>query len=57
MVANDNDIVSSYSDKYGDFQVRNSLFAGPGGFILFETTWQVVDGNYRFVTAIPYGGP
>ncbi len=39
VVANESNIISSYSNKFGDFQVRDSLFAGPGGFIRFETTW------------------
>ena len=44
--------------EYGSFQARESLFAGPGGFIKFESTWQVLEGGqFRFTTAIPFGGP
>ena len=56
IVADDSNIVRQYTDKYGEFQVRSSLFAGPFGFIHFETTWQIVGDNYRLVTAIPHGG-
>jgi RHS repeat-associated protein len=51
-------IVRTYANKYGSFQVRESLFAGPGGFIKFESTWQVMEGGQlRLTTAIPFGGP
>ncbi len=58
VVGDSSNIVHSYSDQYGNFQIRESLFAGPGGFVKFESTWQVLEGgSYRFTTAIPFGGP
>jgi len=50
-------IIRSTSNQYGNFVTRESLLAGPGGFIKYESTWQTVDnGNQRFITAIPFGG-
>jgi filamentous hemagglutinin len=54
------DVVSSdgnIANDYGEFQIRDSLFAGPGGFVYFETTWQITDGGLRLTTVIPKGGP
>jgi len=47
-----------FSNKYGTFETRESLFAGPSGkFSVFETTWQIhEDGSRRLTTVIPYGG-
>lgn len=56
-LSSDANIVRTFSNKYGTFQVRDSLFAGPGGFLKFETTWQLTDEGYRLTTLIPYGGP
>ena len=57
VVGDDSNIMKSYTNKFGNYQVRNALLAGPGGFIRMETTWQVLnDGNYRLTTAIPFGG-
>ncbi|MFH0901100.1 MAG: hypothetical protein V2A73_10760, partial [Pseudomonadota bacterium] len=58
VVADPSNIARTFTNKYGTFQVRESLFAGPGGFVKFESTWQVLEGGgYRFTTAIPFGGP
>jgi len=55
-VSSNSNIIQSFTNTYGEFQVRESLFAGPGGFLKFETTWQVTQNGYRFITLIPYGG-
>lgn len=58
VVTNPSNITRSFTNQYGTFQVRESLFAGPGGFVKFESTWQVLEGGgFRFTTAIPFGGP
>lgn len=50
--------VRTFTNQYGTFQLRESLFAGPGGFVKLESTWQVLEGgDFRFTTAIPLGGP
>ncbi|MBK9261884.1 MAG: RHS repeat-associated core domain-containing protein [Polyangiaceae bacterium] len=57
-VKDSSNIVRTFKNQYGAFQVRESLFAGPGGFVKFESTWQVLEGGgLRFTTAIPFGGP
>jgi len=57
VVADSNNIVRTFTHKnYGTFQVRESLFAGPGGFLKFESTWQVTDDGLRLSTVIPMGG-
>ncbi len=49
-------IVRSYSNQYGNFTIKESLLAGPGGFVKLETTWQEMsDDSLRFITAIPFG--
>jgi hypothetical protein len=40
----------------GNYQIRESLFVGPNGYIKFESTWQVLEGGLRVTTAIPFGG-
>ena len=40
---------------YGKAGVRESLFVGPGGFVKFESTWQVLDDGLRLTTLIPMG--
>jgi filamentous hemagglutinin len=52
-------VIRTYSDQYGSYEIRESLFAGPSGqFAKFESTWQVMaDGTRRLTTVIPYGGP
>lgn len=57
VVTDSSNITRSFTNQYGTFQIRESLFAGPGGFVKFESTWQVLEGGgFRFTTAIPFGG-
>jgi filamentous hemagglutinin len=55
VVKSDDNIVRKFTDEYGSFQERDSLFAGPRGFIHYRSTWQEPSEGLRFVTAIPYG--
>lgn len=55
-LSSDSALVRSFTTKFGDFQVRESLFAGPRGLLKFETTWEVTEGGYRLITVVPYGG-
>jgi len=58
LVTDPSNIVRTFANQYGAFQVRESLFAGRGGILKFESTWQVLeDAVFRFTTAIPFGGP
>lgn len=50
-------IVNTFSNRYGDFQIRDGLLAGPRGFLRVESTWQVTDRGYRLATIIPRGRP
>jgi filamentous hemagglutinin len=44
-------------DAVQTFEVRESLFSGPGGFLKLESTWEVLaDGTRRLTTVIPFGG-
>lgn len=56
VVSTDSNIVRTFTNEYGSFQVRDSLFSGPDGFLKFESTWQVTDGGLRLTTVIPMGG-
>ncbi len=49
-------LVRSYSNQYGKFEVRDSLFMGPSGKAArFESTFQVLeDGTRRLSTVIPF---
>ncbi|NUF28300.1 VENN motif pre-toxin domain-containing protein [Gilliamella sp. ESL0254] len=51
-------IVNSFSNSHGTFEVRQSLLIGPSGkATMLETTFQVMpDGSRRFVTTIPKSG-
>jgi RHS repeat-associated protein len=51
-------VLREFSNKYGNFEVRESLFAGPSGkFSLIESTWSVAeDGTRTLSTIIPKGG-
>ncbi|EOV8090215.1 hypothetical protein ACOMXT_004110, partial [Providencia rettgeri] len=51
-------IVKVYSDKYGKYEVRESLLFGPSGKATkLETSFQIMpDGTRRFVTTIPKEG-
>jgi RHS repeat-associated protein len=46
-------VAGTFTNKWGTYEVRESLIAGPGGFRKLESTWQVLpDGGRRFVTGI-----
>ncbi|ESS50405.1 hemagglutinin-related protein [Ralstonia solanacearum SD54] len=49
-------IVRSFTNQYGNFEVRESLFVGPSGkAVKLQTTYQVLqDGARRFSTTIPF---
>jgi filamentous hemagglutinin len=39
-----------------DVEIRESLLAGPGGFLKVESAWQILPGGSRkLITIIPYG--
>jgi filamentous hemagglutinin len=58
VAADSSNIARTFSNEYGTFQVRESLFTGPGGHVKFESTWQVLEGGgLRLTAAIPFGGP
>ena len=52
-----NNIIKTQSTKWGNFEARESLFAGPSGkFAVFETQWQVMPKDVRrLITVIPKG--
>jgi len=58
VVRDPSNIVETFTDKYGTYQVRESLFAGPSGaFAKLESTWEVLpDGSLRLTSIIPKGG-
>ncbi|MGK8504397.1 hypothetical protein [Nocardia asiatica] len=56
VVRTDSNIARTFSNDYGEFQVRESLFVGPNGILKFETTWQVTPEGLRLTTVIPKGG-
>ena len=53
VVVGSNNVARTFTNEYGTFQVRD---AGPGGFLKFESTWQVTDDGLRLTTVIPMGG-
>ena len=57
-VQNKSNVTKTFSNEWGTFEVRQSLFAGPSGkFSIFESTWQVLpSGERRFSTLISKGG-
>jgi filamentous hemagglutinin len=55
VVAQNSNILRTYSNEYGTYQVRESLFSGPGGFLKFETTWETTSDGLRLTTVIPLG--
>ena len=57
VIAKPDNVVRSFTNKNGTFQIRESLFAGPDGFLKFESTWQVTQDGLRLTTVIPMGGP
>ena len=58
VVAAEGNIARTFSNQYGTFEVRDSLFIGPSGQAAkFETTFRVLDdGTRQFSTLIPKGG-
>jgi hypothetical protein len=56
VVRTDSNIARTFSAKHGDFQVRDSILSGPGGFVRLESTWQVTRDGLRLTTVIPFGG-
>ena len=50
-------IIKRFSNKHGNYEVRESLFFGPSGkSVLLETTYQIMpDGTRVFNTTIPKG--
>ena len=53
-----NNIIKSYTNQYGNFEVRESFFIGPSGkATIFESTFEVMkDGSHKFITTIPKNG-
>jgi filamentous hemagglutinin len=49
-------VIRTYSNQYGKFEVRESLFIGPSGQAAkFESTFKILEGGTRqFITAIPF---
>lgn len=47
-------VIDTFTNDYGTFEIRDSLLAGPSGkFAIFETTFQVMpDGSRKFSTVI-----
>ena len=56
VILDDSNILRTFSNAHGTFEIRESLLAGPGGIIKLETTWHVTDGGYRLTTIFPLGG-
>jgi RHS repeat-associated protein len=56
VVAGSANNVRTFVNEHGSFVVKNSLFAGPGGFVRLESTWQITDSGFRLTTVIPFGG-
>ncbi|MGI5504553.1 tachylectin-related carbohydrate-binding protein [Lentzea sp. CA-135723] len=52
-VTNDANVQRVFTTEHGTFQIRDSLFAGPGGFLHFESTWHVTQDGLRLTTIIP----
>jgi hypothetical protein len=55
VIARNDNIARTFTNEHGTFQIRDSLFSGPGGFLKFESTWQVTDNGLR-LTTVPMGG-
>lgn len=56
-VARNDNIARTFHNEHGTFEIRDSFFSGPCGFLKFESTWQVTDDGFRLSTVIPMGGP
>jgi len=57
-VVNDpSNIIKTWTNQNSQFEIRESLFSGPGGFAKFESAWEIMsDGSRRFTTVIIKGG-
>jgi RHS repeat-associated protein len=55
-VRSEGNVAREFSNEYGRFEVRESIFMGPSGKAAkFESTFQVLeDGTYRLSTVIPF---
>ncbi|MDF9878676.1 RHS repeat-associated core domain-containing protein [Cellulosimicrobium cellulans] len=51
----ESNILRKYSDQYGDFEIRESLFLGPNGALKIESTWEITEAGPKLTTVIPYG--
>lgn len=49
--------IREYSNKFGTFEAKRSLFQGPSGhFVEFESVWKIQPAAARqFITAMPHG--
>ncbi len=57
VAADPSNVSRTFVDQYGKSVVKESLFAGPGGFLKFESAWQVTSGGrLRLTSVIPFGG-
>jgi RHS repeat-associated protein len=57
VVKDSSNVVRTLTNEHGVFEVRESLFFGPGGALKFESSWQVLEGGTRrLTTVIPMGG-
>ncbi|MBJ9978336.1 hypothetical protein IAE35_23200 [Pseudomonas sp. S75] len=54
-VRTEGNVVEMFSNQYGKFEVRESLFIGPSGKAAnFQSTFQILDdGTRKFNTVIP----
>lgn len=43
VVSSTSNVARTFTDDFGTYQVRESLLAGPNGFLKLESTWQVTD--------------
>ena len=56
LISDPSNVSETFFNRWGLFQTRDSLFAGPGGFVRFESTWEAMGADrWRFTTAIPFG--
>lgn len=56
VVSSDTNIVRRFTNRHGSFQVRDSLLAGPGGFVQLHTTWHETSRGLKISTIIPFRG-
>ena len=55
VVADTGSVSKTYTDEHGLFELRESILAGPGGFLKLETAWKVVGAARIFCTVITKG--